>query len=144
MENKNIIIILIVIILVLTAAIGVMFLNPMAAKEPTKIKITSDKEQYEGGKVSIKLTDSNSTAISNETVNVTITDKNSKVVVNKTVETNSKGKAKVDLDLKKGKYNVTVTYSGKDNFTGSNTTQKLIIKEETKLFFLFYSRIYLR
>lgn len=50
------IIILIVIIVILAAAIGIMFLNPMAAKEPTKIKITSDKEQYEGGKLSIKLT----------------------------------------------------------------------------------------
>ena len=45
MENKNIIIIMIVIIVILTAAIGFAVLNPMHAKEPTKIKITSDKEQ---------------------------------------------------------------------------------------------------
>lgn len=129
MENKNIIIILVAVIIVLAAILGVMFLHPTNAKEPTKIKITSNKTLTEGDSLSIKLTDSNNTAISNETVNVTITDKNSKVVVNKTVETNSKGKAKLDLDLKKGKYDVTVAYSGNDNFTGSNTTQKLTIKE---------------
>uniref|UniRef100_UPI00386B5822 Ig-like domain repeat protein n=1 Tax=Methanobrevibacter sp. TaxID=66852 RepID=UPI00386B5822 len=83
--------------------------------------------------LSIKLTDSNSTAISNETVKITIVDKKGKAVVNETVKTNSKGKAKLDLDLKKGKYNVTVTYGGNDNFTGSNTTQKLTIKEEEKV-----------
>ena len=46
MENKNIIIILLVIIIILAVAIGFAFLNPTNAKEPTKIKITSDKEQY--------------------------------------------------------------------------------------------------
>ena len=44
MENKNIIIILLVIIVVLAAVIGFILLNPTHAKEPTKIKITSDKE----------------------------------------------------------------------------------------------------
>ena len=116
MENKNLIIILVVIIIVLAAAIGFMALNPMHAKEPTKIKITSDKEQNEGGKLSVQLTDSNKTPLSKEIVNVTITD--------------SKGKANLDLDLKKGKYNVTVSYGGSENYTGNNTTQKLTIKEK--------------
>ena len=62
MENKNIIIILIAIIVVLAVVAGVMFMQP-AAKEPTKVKITSDKSQYEGGKVTIQLTDLNKTAI---------------------------------------------------------------------------------
>ena len=46
------------------------------------------------------------------------------------LKTNSKGKAKLDLDLKKGKYKVNVTYGGNENYTGNNTTQKLTIKEE--------------
>ena len=104
--------------------------NPMHAKEPTKIKITSDKEQYEGGELSITLTDLNKTPLSKEVVNITITNSKGKVVVDDVVKTNSKGKAKLDLDLKKGKYNVTVTYSGNENYTGNNTTQKLTIKEE--------------
>ena len=130
MENKNIIIILVVIIVILAAAIGIMFLNPTSAKEPTKIKITSDKEQYEGGELSIKLTDLNKTPISKEIVNITITNSKGKVVVDDVVKTNSKGKAKLDLDLKKGKYNVTVSYGGNENYTGNSTTQKLTIKEE--------------
>ena len=52
------------------------------------------------------------------------------MVVDDVVKTNSKGKAKLDLDLKKGKYNVNVTYGGNENYTGNNTTQKLTIKEK--------------
>ena len=130
MEHKNLIIILLVIIVILAAAIGVMLLNPTDVKEPTKIKITSDKEQYEGGELSIKLTDLNKTPISKEIVNITITNSKGKVVVDDVVKTNSKGKAKLDLDLKKGVYKVVVSYGGNENYTGNNTTQKLTIKEE--------------
>ena len=130
MENKNIIIILIVIIVILAAAIGFSMFNPMHAKEPIKVKITSDKEQYEGGELSIQLTDLNKTPLSKEVVNITIKNSKGKVVFDNVEKTDSKGKAKIDLDLKKGKYNVTVTYGGNENFTGNNTTQKLIIKEE--------------
>lgn len=117
--------------MVLAVVAGVMFMQP-AAKEPTKVKITSDKSQYEGGKVTIQLTDLNKTAISKEKVNITITNKKGKVVINETIKTNSKGKAKLDLDLKKGNYTVNVTYGGNENYTGNNTTQKLTIKEEIK------------
>ena len=130
MENKNIILILLVIVVILAAVIGFMLLNPTVAKEPTKIKITSDKEQYEGGKLSITLTDLNKTPLSKEIVNITITNKKGKVVVDDVVKTNSKGKAKLDLNLKKGKYKVNVSYGGNENYTGNNTTQKLTIKEE--------------
>ena len=131
MENRNIIIIFFVIIVVLAAAIGVMLLNPTNAKEPVKVKIISDTKQYEDdGEVSIKLTDSNGTAISKEVVNITVTNSKGKVVVDDVVKTNSKGKAKLDLDLKKGKYVVNVTYGGNENYTGNNTTQKLTIKEK--------------
>lgn len=130
MENKNIIILLIVIVVILAAAIGFAFLNPMHAKEPTKVKVTSDKEQYEGGEISIKLTDLNKTPVSKEVVNITVTNSKGNVVVDDVVKTNSKGNAKIDLDLKKGKYNVNVTYGGNENYTGNNTTQKLTIKEE--------------
>ena len=130
MEKKNIVIILVVIIVVLAAAIGFVLFNPFNAKEPTKLKITSDNEQYEGGKLSVKLTDLNKTPISKEIVNVTITNKKGKVVVDDIVKTDSKGKAKLDLDLKKGNYVVNVTYGGNENYTGNNTTQKLKIKEK--------------
>ena len=129
MDNRNIIIISVAIIIVLAAIIGITFLHPNA-KEPCKIKITSDKEQYEGGELSIKLTDFNKTPISKEIVNITITNKKGKVVVDEVFKTDSKGKAKLDLDLKKGKYTVNVTYAGNDNYTANSTTQKLKIEEE--------------
>ena len=133
MENRNIIIILLVIIVALAAAIGFMLMNPTHTKEPCKIKITSDKEQYKGGELSIVLTDLNKTPLSKEIVNITITDKRGKVVVDDVVKTNSKGKAKLDLKLKKGNYKVNVSYGGNENYTGNNTTQKLKIKEKEKV-----------
>ena len=133
MENRNIIIILVVIIVALAAAVGFMLMNPTNAKEPCKIKITSDKEQYKGGELSIVLTDLNKTPLSKEIVNITITDKKGKVVVDDVVKTNSKGKAKLDLKLKKGNYKVNVSYGGNENYTGNNTTQKLKIKEKEKV-----------
>lgn len=48
MENRNIILILVVIIIILAVVAGVMFMQSGNAKVPTKVKITSDKEQYEG------------------------------------------------------------------------------------------------
>ena len=131
MENKNIIIILIAIIVVLGIVVGAMFLQPTNAKESTKLKITSNKTQYENdANLSIQLTDFNKTPLSKEIVNITITNSKGKVVVDDVVKTNSKGKAKLSLDLKKGKYNVTVYYGGNENYTGNNTTQKITIKEE--------------
>ena len=130
MENKNIIIILLIIVVILAAVAGFMILNHSNAKDSTKLKITSDKSQYEGGKLSVILTDLNGTAISKEIVNITITDNKGKVVVDDVVKTNSKGKANLNLNLKKGKYDVNVSYGGNENYTGNNTTQNLTIKEK--------------
>lgn len=129
MDDKKIIIILVAVIAVLAVAVGMMFLQQNAS-EPTIVKITSDKSQYEGGELSISLTDFNKTGIGKEIVNVTVTNSKGKVVVDDVVKTNSKGKAKLELDLKKGKYTVNVTYGGNENYTGNNTTQKLTINEK--------------
>ena len=130
MENKNIIIILVVIIVILASAIGFMVLKPMHAKEPTKIKITSNDTLYEGKDLTLKLTDFNKTPLSNQNVDITIKNSKGKVIANKTVKTNDNGNAKMDLKLKKGKYKVDIVYGGNENYTGNNTTQKLTIKEE--------------
>jgi len=132
MENNNIVLFLLVIIVVLAAVFGIMFFQSLNAKEPSKVKIISNKTQYEGGKLAIQLTDLNKTPISKEKINIVITNKKDKVVANNTVETNDDGKAKLDLNLKKGEYTVNVTYGGNKNYTGNNTTQKLTIKEEVK------------
>ena len=88
------------------------------------------KKQFEGGKLKLQLTDLNKTPLSKEIVNITITDKKGKVVVDNVVKTDSKGKAELDLDLKKGKYKVNVSYGGNENYTATNTTQKLTIKQK--------------
>ena len=131
MENKHIIIILVIVIVALAAGIGVMLFNQSFAKNPTVVDITSDKKQTENSaELAVKLQDVKDNPVSCEIVNVKITDKNGKVVVDDVVKTNSKGKAKLSLDLKNGKYNVEVVYGGNDNYTGDNATQKLTIKEE--------------
>ena len=92
---------MVAIIVVLAAVLGMIYLQSANAKEPSKIKITSNKTLTKGDSLSDNV-----------------------------VKTDSKGKAKLDLNLKKGKYNVNVTYGGNENYTGNNTTQKLTIKEE--------------
>ena len=130
MESKNIIIVLIVIIVILAVMIGITVLHPFDSKEPSKVKITSNRTLTEGDNLTLQLTDLNKTAISKQKVNITVKDSKGKVVLNKTVKTNDKGKAKLDPELKKGKYNVTVSYGGNENYTGNNTTQKLTVKEK--------------
>ena len=130
MENKNIIIILVVIIVILASAIGFMVLKPMHAKEPTKIKITNNDTLDEGKDLTLKLADLNKTPIANENVNITIKNSKGEIIANKTVKTNDNGNAKMDLSLKKGKYNVAVSYGGNEKYIGNNTTQELKIREK--------------
>ena len=93
----------------------------------------NDNEQYEGGELSIQLMDLDNAPISKEIVNITITNSKGKLVVDDVVKTNSKGEAKLDLDLKKGNYNVTVSYGGNKNYSANKITQKLTINEEEKV-----------
>ena len=127
MSSKNIIIILIVIIIILAAALGILFMQPSNAKEATKIKVTSNKTLTEGDDISVQLTDSNKTPLSKQYVKVTVKHGKGKVVLNKTVKTNSKGKAKIDSNLKKGKYKAAYKFEGNSNFKSSTKTVKISI-----------------
>ena len=133
MENKNIIIILLVVIVILLAMIGITVLHPFDTKEPTKVRVISNKTLIEGESLLVKLSDLNNTPISKQVLNVTITNSKGKVIVDDVVKTNSKGLAKLNMNLKKGNYIVNVTYDGNNNYTGNNTTQKLTVKEEEKV-----------
>ncbi len=130
MENKNIIIIMLVIIVILAAAIGFVMFNSAFAKEKSVVKITSDEKQEEGGSLAVRLTDLSDNPIDKEVVNVVVKDKKGDVVVDNVVKTDEKGKAKMSIDLKKGQYNVSVSFAGNDKFQGDNATQKLTIKEK--------------
>jgi hypothetical protein len=121
---------LVAVIVILAVAIGIMFLSPTLSKDATVVKITSDKSQNEGGKLKVLLTDTKDQPISKDILNVTITNKNGEIVLDDVVKTDGDGKAKLNLDLKKGKYTVKVNYDGNEKYEGSNTTQKLTIKEK--------------
>ncbi len=129
MEDKNIIIILVAVIIILAVAVGVMYFQSMNVSEQSIVKITSDNALYEGNDLSVELSDLNKTPISDADIDIVIKDKDGDIVVNGMVKTDSKGKAKLNLDLSKGKYDVEAMFNGNDNFTLSNATQKLTIKE---------------
>ena len=132
METKKLTIICITIILIVLIVVGAVVFTSMNSKQESKIKVSSDKTLYEGGSLTVKLTDLNNTPFVNEKVNLTITDKNGKKKVNKIITTNNKGTAKFKLNLAKGTYNVLVVFEGNKNYKPSNATQKLTIKEKAK------------
>ena len=128
MEDKNIIIILVAVIIILAVAVGVMYFQSMNVSEQSIVKITSDNALYEGNDLSVELSDLNKTPISDADIDIVIKDKDGDIVVNGMVKTDSKGKAKLNLDLSKGKYDVEAIFNGNYNFTLSNATQKLTIE----------------
>ena len=129
MEDKNIMIILVAVMIILAVAVGVMYFQSMNVSEQSIVKITSDNALYEGNDLSVELSDLNKTPISDADIDIVIKDKDGDIVVNGMVKTDSKGKAKLNLDLSKGKYDVEAIFNGNDNFTLSNATQKLTIEE---------------
>lgn len=127
-KNKIIILALIVVIAALLVGMAAMIL-PNMNKQDTKLTFKSNSTITEGGSLKIKLTDANGTAIANQTVNITITDKDNSSSYYSVV-TNGKGVGKLKLDKDPGKYIVTVTYGGNDNYTGCNATKKIKIEEK--------------
>lgn len=130
MEDNKIIIILLVIIAVILAFIfGSMILPSLHAQKDTKLTITGNDTLHEGDNLTVKLTDLNKTPVENGIVNVTVSDKDGKVVAEESLKTNSKGKAKMNLDLGPGNYSVNATFGGNDNFTGNSTSKNIIVEE---------------
>lgn len=120
---------MVAVIIILSVAVGVMYFQSMNVSEQSIVKITSDNALYEGNDLSVELSDLNKTPISDADIDIVIKDKDGDIVVNGMVKTDSKGKAKLNLDLSKGKYDVEAIFNGNDNFTLSNATQKLTIEE---------------
>lgn len=120
---------MVAVIIILAVAVGVMYFQSMNVPEQSIVKITSDNALYEGNDLSVELSDLNKTPISDADIDIVIKDKDGDIVVNGMVKTDSKGKAKLNLDLSKGKYDVEAIFNGNDNFTLSNATQKLTIEE---------------
>ena len=133
MKDNKIIIALLLIIIVLLVVFGMMYINPTTnAKIGTKITVTSNSTLHDGDSFSIALTDVNSTPLANQTVNITIIDANG-AKNQQQVKTDGMGNGILQLNgLTPGEYTFNVTYGGNDNYSSSNITQKIEIKEIVK------------
>lgn len=132
MEDHKIIIALLLIIIALLVAFGVMIINPANAKIDTKLTVTSNTTLHDGDSFSFVLTDLNGTPITNQTVNITIIDANGGKNPQQ-VKTDGMGNGILQLNgLTPGEYIFNVTYGGNDNYSASNITQKIEIKEIVK------------
>lgn len=59
-----------------------------------------------------------------------------------TVKTNSKGKASIDLDLKKGTYDITYVYNGEENINPCNGTSTVKVKKGAGVTITFLNKIF--
>ena len=129
MENKEKIIIVALIVVIIALLAGIFAAMPHMVKKDTKLVFKSNSTLVEGDSIKIELTDANGTAIANQKVNITVTDMNESSDYHSVV-TDSKGIGTLKLDKKPGKYNVTVSYGGNDNFTSCNVTEKIKIEKK--------------
>ena len=127
--DKYKIIIYVLIAIVIVLLVGLVAIMPQTNKQNTILTFDNGQEFNEGDSIQIKLTDSNGTAIANQTVNVTMTDGN-KVSYYYSVVTNDNGIGVLNLDKNAGEYNVTISYGGNDAYNSCNTSQKITIKEK--------------
>ena len=128
MEKDKIIIIALIIVIV-ALLIGLATMLPNFNKQDTNLTFKSKSKLTEGDYLKIKLTDANGTGLENQTVNITITNKDKSKDYHSVV-TNAKGVGKLKLDKDPGKYGITITYLGDDQYNGCNATKKISIKEE--------------
>lgn len=130
MENKIIIGALIVLIILLLLVLGVMFLQTNS-KEPTTIEIKQTNLTVDDNIFSVNVTDSKGNLLPDVKVNLTIEDNNGEVIVDEDVPLYPDETSIFDFDLEKGKYVVTVSYDGNENYSGSDATYKLNIDKVT-------------
>ena len=132
MDYNKIIIALIVIFIALLAGFGIMFFNTSDSKITTTIVATSNSTLHDGENFSIILVDINGTPLANQTVNITMTGSNGERNQHQ-ITTDAKGNGMLQLNgLNPGEYTVNVTYGGNSNYSASNITQKIEIKEIVK------------
>ena len=115
METRNLIIICIASILIVGICAGAyIYINLTAAGPTVLIDNNNGNSIYKGDNYSVLLVDENGTGIPNKTVELNFTNSKNKTKTFN-VTTNSKGKAKIDLKLSKGKYKILGTFYGDDD-----------------------------
>ena len=127
MDKNLTIIALIVVILVLM--MGILFAMPNLSKTGSKLEIMGSDTLNEGDVLQIKLTDSNGTALANQTVNITINDKDKTSEYNSVI-TNDEGVGELKFEKGPGEYDVTVSFEGNGRYNGCNVTKKITVNNE--------------
>ena len=126
--EKNQIIIIALIVIIIALLVGMVAVMPNFTKKDTNLDIKSKEKLNEGDSFKVKLTDVNGNIIAGQSVNITITDKNNTKSYY-SVETNEKGEGSLKLDKQAGDYDITVTYSGNNDYKNCSATQKIKIEQ---------------
>ena len=127
--DKNKIIIVALIVIILAFLVGILVSMPNFSKADSKLEIMGNDTVTEGSNLQIKLTDTNGTALTNQTVKITFTDKDNSTS-DYSVVTNDEGVGELKLDKNVGNYTVTASYGGNDGYNGCNATKKITIEKE--------------
>ena len=100
------------------------------AQKNCHLTITSNSSLYEGGNLTVKLSDMDGNGISNQTINITITAQDG-TADNNTLITNSSGIGILELDNPAGNYTINCNSAGNENYTSNSTSQNLEIKQKS-------------
>lgn len=131
MKKRNIIlVILIIVIAILGVSIAMTSMPSENAQKNCHLTITSNSSLYEGGNLTVKLSDMDGNGISNQTINITITAQDG-TADNNTLITNSSGIGILELDNPAGNYTINCNYAGNENYTSNSTSQNLEIKQKS-------------
>ena len=125
-------IIIIGLVIVIIALIGIaIYMFNGQHQQSTQIEVMGNGTIEENGTLTVKLSLLNNTGINNKTMNLVVIDKNNKKVLEKTVNTNSEGKANVDIkNISKGEYVINITFEGDKNYSANTTSKEIKIIEK--------------
>lgn len=128
--RDKIIIIGLIIVIIALIGIAIYMFNGQHQKS-TQIEVIGNGTIEENGTLTVKLSLLNNTGINNKTMNLVVIDKNNKKVLEKTVNTNSEGKANVDIkNISKGEYVINITFEGDKNYSANTTSKEIKIIEK--------------
>lgn len=128
--NRNLILaIVIIVIAIIGVSVAMTSMPSENSQKDCQLTITSDSSLYEGGNLTVKLSDMNGNGISNQTVNITITAQDG-TADNNAVVTDSSGIGVLELDNAAGNYTIKCSYAGNENYKASSASQNLEIKQK--------------
>ncbi len=126
MDKKELIISGIIVVIALIVAS--MIFSPVNEAKATTIEVLNKGDVGENGTIYVMLTDYEKSSLSEKTVHIEITNSSGNVVYDESVKTHATGVAIVKLNnLDSGKYNLTVSFDGDENYTKTSISQEITI-----------------